>query len=134
MEVATTQSIPLCRKCGAAFNGLGTDLCMRCGIAVREAERAALPSPTKRSVYHKTIRVVLSPEDIERGYAEVTVDVYRLLRLFGVTDHNLGHAIKKLLVPGQRPGGKSAEQDVAEAIWTLQRWEEMNREDKAAKP
>ena len=85
---------------------------------------------SKRSVYHKEIPI--SADDIERGH--VIVDVYRVLRAFGVTDNNLGHAIKKLLVPGQRSGGKSAEQDVAKAIWTLQRWEEMNREDKGGKP
>lgn len=92
------------------------------------------PAPVKRSIYHKTMRVLVTDEDAKRGYVDVTIDVYRVLRLFEVKDHNLAHAIKKTLVPGQRSGGKSADQDVAEAIWTLQRWEEMNREDKAAKP
>ncbi|CAB4241226.1 hypothetical protein UFOVP67_7 [uncultured Caudovirales phage] len=44
-----------------------------------------------------------------------TVDVYDVLRLFNVTDPCLQHAIKKLLCPGQRVGGKSFKQDLEEA-------------------
>lgn len=55
------------------------------------------------------------------------VDVYRVLQLFGVTDQALGHAIKKLLVAGGR-GVKDIGQDVQEAIDTLERWQEMQRE------
>lgn len=56
------------------------------------------------------------------------VDVYRVLRLFDVHDHAIAHAIKKLLVCGER-GFKDAARDVQEAIDTLQRWQEMERED-----
>lgn len=59
------------------------------------------------------------------------IDVYRVLHLFGVTDQALGHAIKKLLVAGGR-GAKDIRQDVQEAIDTLQRWQEMRREDERA--
>jgi hypothetical protein len=55
------------------------------------------------------------------------VDVYRVLQLFGVTDQALGHAIKKLLVAGGR-GVKDIGRDVREAIDTLERWQEMQRE------
>lgn len=57
-----------------------------------------------------------------------TVDVYRVLELFDVTDQKLGHAIKKLLVPGGR-GTKDIEKDVDEAMATLRRWKEMRHED-----
>jgi hypothetical protein len=60
------------------------------------------------------------------------VDVYRLLLMFDVTDPCLGHAIKKLLVPGGR-GTKDRSQDVAEAIVTLQRWQEIQAEDNPTK-
>lgn len=60
------------------------------------------------------------------------IDVYRVLRLFGVTDPCLQHAIKKLLVSGGR-GVKDAGKDVAEAIVSLQRWQEMRDEEEAAK-
>ena len=57
-----------------------------------------------------------------------TVDVYRVLDLFEVTDQALGHAIKKLLVAGGR-GAKDWRKDVQEAIDTLQRRLEMADED-----
>lgn len=56
------------------------------------------------------------------------VDVYRVLQLFGVTDPCLQHAIKKLLVAGNR-GVKDMDKDVQEAIDTLGRWQAMRVED-----
>jgi len=57
------------------------------------------------------------------------IDVYRVLRLFGVTDPCLQHAAKKLLCSGGR-GSKTADQDIEEAIETLLRWRAMQQEDK----
>ena len=56
------------------------------------------------------------------------IDVYRVLELFNVTDPCLQHAIKKLLCAGGR-GAKDIEQDVQEAMDTLERWQDMCRED-----
>ena len=56
------------------------------------------------------------------------VDVYRVLELFEVTNPCLQHAVKKLLCAGGR-GAKDMEQDVQEAIDTLERWQDMCRED-----
>lgn len=56
------------------------------------------------------------------------VDVYRVLQLFNVWDPCLQHAIKKLLVAGDR-GPKDASKDVQEAIASLNRWQEMRAED-----
>jgi len=70
----------------------------------------------KHSHYHKSVAGLES------------VDVYRILRLFEVTDPCLQHAIKKLLVAGGR-GAKDISQDVHEAIDTLTRWQEMQAED-----
>lgn len=58
-----------------------------------------------------------------------TIDIYRLLELFNVTDQALGHAIKKLIVPGMRGGGKPARKDIEEAVDTLKRRLEMLDED-----
>jgi hypothetical protein len=58
-----------------------------------------------------------------------TVDVYRILELFGVADPCLQHAIKKLLVAGGRGAGKDITQDVTEAMDTLKRWQQMRAED-----
>lgn len=56
------------------------------------------------------------------------VDVYRVLSLFEVTDPCIQHAIKKLLVAGNR-GHKNLEKDVQEAIVSLERWKEMRSEE-----
>lgn len=58
----------------------------------------------------------------------ISIDVYRVLELFEVTDQALGHAIKKLLVAGGRGAGKSIEKDIEEAIVSLQRCLQMKRE------
>ncbi len=57
-----------------------------------------------------------------------SVDVYRVLVLFGVTNPCLQHAIKKLLCAGQR-GNKDQKRDVQEAIASLVRYLEMQTED-----
>ena len=59
-----------------------------------------------------------------------SVDVYRVLQLFGVTDPCLQHAAKKILVAGGR-GQKDITKDVQEAIDTLKRWQSMQEEDKS---
>lgn len=60
------------------------------------------------------------------------IDVYRICDLY--CDDRSGatqHAIKKLLLPGERGAGKSREKDYQEAIDTLQRKLAMLREDAA---
>ena len=48
------------------------------------------------------------------------IDVYKVLELFEVKSHAVGHAIKKLLVAGSR-GAKDEKQDIEEAIASLKR-------------
>ncbi len=57
-----------------------------------------------------------------------SIDVYRVLSLFEVNDPCIQHAIKKLLVAGNR-GSKDAAKDIAEAIVSLQRWQQMRDEE-----
>lgn len=56
----------------------------------------------------------------QRTIKGVTVDVYDVLVAFGVTCPAMAHAIKKMLMPGQR-GSKDAEQDKREAIQAIER-------------
>lgn len=56
------------------------------------------------------------------------IDVYRVLSLWNVTDPCIQHAIKKLLVAGDR-GVKNVDKDIREAIVSLQRWQEMRQEE-----
>lgn len=60
-----------------------------------------------------------------------TIDVYRVLDLFNVTDPAIAHAAKKLLVAGGRGAGKDINKDIKEAIDTLVRWQEMQKENNA---
>lgn len=57
------------------------------------------------------------------------IDAYRVLERFGVTHPSIQHAVKKLLVAGGRGAGKDQDQDVQEAIDSLQRFQEMRIED-----
>lgn len=57
-----------------------------------------------------------------------SVDVYRVLALFGVTDPCIQHAVKKLLCAGQR-GVKDSSKDIREAVDTLERCLDMRGED-----
>ena len=67
--------------------------------------------------YHKQL-----PEGVK------TIDVYRVLSLFEVTDPCLQHAIKKLLCAGAR-GAKDTDKDVAEAAVSIRRYQEMRDEE-----
>jgi hypothetical protein len=57
-----------------------------------------------------------------------TLDVYRVLELFEVTDPCIQHAVKKLLCAGSR-GQKDMAKDITEASDSLARWHEMREED-----
>lgn len=94
-----------------AFKLLGVDLPM--------PEPLALPPLHERYPhYHKRC-----------GFE--SVDVYRVLKMFEVTDPCIQHAVKKLLVAGQR-GAKDFDKDISEAIATLQRCLDMRIEERAA--
>lgn len=71
----------------------------------------------KHPHYHKDVRHL------------ETIDVYRVLHLFNVTDPCIQHAVKKLLVAGGRGAGKDMGKDIQEAIDSLQRFQEMRQED-----
>ena len=57
------------------------------------------------------------------------LDIYRILKLYEVSDPCLQHSIKKLLCAGKRGGAKNFLQDVNEAILSLKRLLEMQGED-----
>jgi hypothetical protein len=58
-----------------------------------------------------------------------TIDVYRVLSLFNVTDPCIQHAVKKLLVAGGRGAGKNIDKDIQEAIDSLVRYQDMLNEN-----
>ena len=109
-----------CEKCGGGELEIGLvwDRCLKCGH---------LQNPyfeNELAVYHHQNR--------KHGhyFKDVSqldfIDVYAVLKLFGVTDPCLQHAIKKLLCAGQR-GVKDQEKDINEAKDTLERCLELLR-------
>lgn len=58
------------------------------------------------------------------------LDFYRIRELFPlpIPSARLDHALKKLLVPGIRTGGKSFRKDIAEAHATMGQWLKDNPE------
>lgn len=72
----------------------------------------------KHSHYHKDVSRLAS------------IDIYRVLDLFAVTDPCVQHAVKKLLCAGVR-GSKPMATDIQEAIDTLERWKAMRAENDA---
>ena len=81
-----------------------------------EGKAVSVEGESKHSHYKKDV------SDLE------FIDVYRVLKLFNVTDPCLQHAIKKLLCSGQR-GVKDSDKDIQEAIDSLQRYQDMRVED-----
>ena len=63
----------------------------------------------------------------KREFQGVKIDIYRVLERFGINHPAQQHAIKKLLRAGN--GAKSLDQDIAEVVETLERWQEMRKED-----
>ena len=57
------------------------------------------------------------------------IDVYRVLKLFNVTDPCVQHAVKKLLLAGGRGAGKDIERDLREAVDSINRALQMIAED-----
>ena len=68
-----------------------------------------------RSKYHREIK------------KDVSVDVYDVLSAFEVVNPAMQHALKKMLAPGKR-GAKDAIQDMQEAIQSIKRAIELEKE------
>lgn len=70
----------------------------------------------------------MTPDYYNKVYKGIKLDPYRIAEIYGITDHAMFQALKKLLVAGQR-GNKSVEQDITEARDALNRKIEMLSED-----
>ena len=80
-------------------------------------EQPPTATTDRGSKYHRTITQTIAGDT--HG-CSVVVDVYDVLRAFGVDCPALQHAVKKLLCAGLR-GNKSAEQDIDEAANSCRR-------------
>lgn len=70
---------------------------------------------------------VRGDDEIIIDFSQVTFDAYDVLNAFYSKPEDklpcqtqVDHALKKLLALGKRSGGKTIEQDINEAIWSLQ--------------
>jgi hypothetical protein len=79
---------------------------------LREAQSAQ--KAKAKSKYHRVIK-------------GAQIDVYDILKAYGVTCPAIAHAIKKLLLPGERHA-KTWEQDINEAIASLERAKELRND------
>ena len=59
------------------------------------------------------------PSRYHRQFCGVTIDLYRVANLWGVKSHALFHALKKIMMAGQR-GAKDYETDLREAIVAIE--------------
>ena len=59
------------------------------------------------------------PSRYHRRFHGVTIDLYRVANLWGVKSHALFHALKKIMMAGQR-GAKDYETDLREAIVAIE--------------
>lgn len=83
-----------------------------------------------RGLYHSSMA-----ERYPKYYKDVRhldyIDVYRIHQLYQIDDPSgcLQHADKKILLSGERTGGKPKRKDIEEARDTLTRWLEIQDED-----
>ena len=120
------------------------------GLVTTEGEDEAFDAMAKRDVFEEIVEgfddlragnfnsfwvkdpSALSDRPYSKYFRDVSrldsIDVYRVHKLFTLEDHALCHASKKILLGGDRTGGKSLEEDIREARDTLNRWLEMERE------
>lgn len=101
------------------------------GIDCSERRIIFVKKEQVQPVEHKEFNTVSKPKH-SHYFKNVShlewVDAYRVADLFGVTDPCIQHALKKLLVTGNR-GHKDVATDVQDVIDTLERWKEMQLEN-----
>lgn len=68
-----------------------------------------------------------TPTRYQWSWNGVEFDFYRLCEIIGANHHAQAHALKKIIRAGQSI--KPIEQDIDEAIASLNRWKEMIQED-----
>lgn len=88
----------------------------------------AIPEGLEGKNPTKVISDEVSTNKYLRPFPYDTIDIYRVLQVYEVTDPCIQHAVKKLLCAGQR-GYKEVEKDIDEAIQSMERWKQMREEE-----
>ena len=100
---------PVCPECVAISYDEDSDAGAAVSLALDEQQHDSVQA---RSKYHREIK------------PGVWVDVYDVLRAWGVKNPALQHLIKKALAPGER-GHKTLEQDMADIVASAKRAREL---------
>lgn len=124
------------RNCGNCMHGDVDGQTGPCGVCVYNGGRRDNWEAEPRADAYAAAQEAAGATNAARKHSHYfkdvsslkTVDVYRVLELFDVTNPAIAHAAKKLLCAGRR-GAKDQAKDIAEAIDTLTRWQEMRAED-----
>lgn len=122
--------LPRCVRCGAVVEPEKAWPCPMASDAPQDIDRITPLTATKL----KGVTVVSAPACKHSHYFKNVshlkeIDVYRVLKLFNVTDPCVQHAVKKLLVAGGRGAGKDMERDLREAVDSINRALQMIAED-----
>lgn len=119
----------LCNSCLTRYHekrraALNEAIALRKFVGEATAETVAKTPPSEEKV-PMSVKYPKYYKAIPEGWTEI--DVYGVCKLFPVDDDSgcIHHAVKKLLVPGTRTGGKSFHDDIREARDTLTRWLEL---------
>lgn len=112
------------------------DYLNRGSVAVVTRPKAKTETSSSVTAEEKAALAGVSDESGKTKYQReikpnVFVDVYDVLLAFNVTNPATQHAIKKLLAPGRR-GVKSADQDLKEAMQSIERAIELESIDEMA--
>jgi hypothetical protein len=96
--------------------------------STQAAQAAIGDSPSQTIGRYRRSHVARAHNHYFRPCPYDSIDVYRVLEIFNVTDPCLQHAVKKLLVAGSR-GHKDIHRDIQDSVDTLVRWQEMRNEE-----
>jgi hypothetical protein len=98
--------------------------CMEDYVTLKPQVLPSAESPPMHELY---------PEYFRDVSGLTSIDTYRINDLFGMTDSAVIHAAKKLILAGDRTGGKTFKDDIKEARDTLTRrlnmWEEDDQKN-----
>lgn len=109
--------------------GVPTGVVPRVNSTSENGEYVNFPTPIQKIYSSKEMKETRKHNHYFKDVSDLdTIDVYRVLALFNVTDPCLQHAVKKLLVAGGR-GAKDITKDVKEAVDTCNRFLEMRQEE-----
>jgi len=124
-----------CELCGKVaelrpYGPNGENICFDCGMKDEKTTKKQFLSIINRKVniHKRKRRIEMAYISLyDREFKGVKLDIYRILKIYDITEPAQQHAIKKLFRAGRSL--KTLEQDIDEVIKSLERWKQMVEED-----